>query len=244
MKSIKFLVTAMLGLVCLSSFAETAEEKDVRKLLEAHMGEKSKLVSVIKTPYSGLFEIRTDGNDIFYTDRQAKYLIAGRVIDTGTLEDYTKMRIDEITKVKFNDLPLDSAVKFVKGNGKRVVAIFEDPNCGYCKHLRHTLQQMDNITVYTFMYNILAPDSADKSKNVWCSADRAKAWDEWMLNGTMPPAAPASCVSNPNDKIFALGQKLKISATPTLIFADGSRYPGAMDQQTLESKLNAATVTK
>jgi thiol:disulfide interchange protein DsbC len=230
---------AALGLICVSSYSETSEEAKVRKLIESRLN--AKIVSVIKTPYSGLFEIRTDGNDIVYTDKGGQYLFSGHVIDLSTAEDHTKARIEEITRVKFSDLPLDSAVKFVKGDGKRVVAIFEDPNCGYCKHLRHTLQELDNVTVYTFMYNILAPDSAEKSKNVWCSADRAKTWDDWMLNGKMPPPAPANCLATPNDKIFALGQKLKISATPTLIFADGSRYPGAMDQKVLEAKLDAAS---
>src|SRR5207237_270147 len=117
------------------------------------------------------------------TDAQAKYLFVGRVLDANTTKDYTRERVDEINKIKFADLPFDSAIKIVKGNGKRVIAVFEDPNCGYCKRLRQTLQEVDNVTVYTFMYNILAEDSAVKSRNIWCSADRNKAWDEWMLKG-------------------------------------------------------------
>ena len=123
----------------------------------------------------------------------------------------------------------------VKGDGKRVIAVFEDPNCGYCKRFRQTLQSVDNVTVYTFLYNILSDESAVKSKNVWCALDRAKAWDEWMLNGKVTPDAPAACIA-PNDKVFALGQKLHITGTPTIFFADGSRIPGAVDGKGLESK--------
>jgi len=217
--------------------AETAQEAALKKLIEPRIGEGAKVHSVTKTPYSGLFEVRV-GTDIFYTDAKAQYLFVGRVLDTTTYQDYTKARIDEISKVKFSDFPLESALKTVKGNGKRVVAIFEDPNCGYCKRFRQTLEGIDNITVYTFMYNILSEDSHIKSKNVWCSADRNKAWDDWMLNGKTPPTAPESC-NTPNEKIFDLGRKLKITGTPTIFFTDGTRIPGAVDAKGLEEKLAA-----
>src|ERR1035437_5553246 len=152
---------AVFSLASAMAFGETAQEAAVKKLIEPRLGENAKVDSVIKTPYSGLFEVRTNG-DIIYTDEKAKYLFVGRVIDTQTYQDYTKDRVDEITKIKFTDLPLESALKMVKGNGKRVIATFEDPNCGYCKHFRQTLQEMENVTVYTFMFNILAEDSAVK----------------------------------------------------------------------------------
>jgi thiol:disulfide interchange protein DsbC len=129
------------------------------------------------------------------------------------------------------------AIKQVHGDGKRVIAVFEDPNCGYCKRLRQTaLKDLNNVTIYTFLYNILSEDSFAKSKNIWCSADRGKAWDEWMVNGKMAPQAPASC-ETPNDKVLALGQKLHIQGTPAIFFTDGSRIPGAVDQKALETKL-------
>lgn len=239
MKIIKLAAIALMTLACVSSYGETSEEAAVKKLIASRLAGRTNVVSVTKTPYSGLFEVRTDGNEIIYTDQKAQYLFLGRVVNTSTMEDYTKARVDEITKVKFTDLPLDSAVKMVKGDGKRVMAIFEDPHCGYCKRFRHTLQEVDNVTVYTFMYNILSEDSSVKSKNVWCSADRAKAWDEWMLNNKEPAAAPANCLSTPNEKILELGRKLRVSGTPTIIFADGSRIPGAVDAKTLESKLSS-----
>jgi thiol:disulfide interchange protein DsbC len=235
MRLFKFAVTVLLTCSSAAVLAETVQEAAVKKLIEPRIGEGVKVQSVTKTPYSGLFEVRV-GTDIFYTDEKAKYLFVGRVLDTQTYQDYTKARIDEISKIKFSDLPLESALKTVKGNGKRMIAIFEDPNCGYCKRFRQTLQGIDNITIYTFMYNILSEDSAIKSKNVWCSADRNKAWDDWMLNGKAAPTAPESCAT-PNEKIFDLGRKLKITGTPTVFFADGTRIPGAMDAKGLEAKL-------
>ncbi|TCS37217.1 thiol:disulfide interchange protein DsbC [Paucimonas lemoignei] len=237
MKSIKLAAVALFSIACTSAVGQSAEEAAVKKLIEPRLGERAKVVSVTRTPYSGLFEVRTNNNDILYTDKKAQYLFVGNIIDTTTYQNYTKARTDEISKIKFSDLPFDSALKMVKGNGKRVMAIFEDPNCGYCKRFRHTLQEMDNVTVYTFMYNILSEDSGVKSKNIWCSPDRAKAWDEWMLNGKAQAPAPESCLTNPNEKIFELGQKLKITGTPTIFFADGSRIPGAVDLKTVEAKL-------
>ena len=216
------------------ALSETAQEATIKKLIEPRLGDGAKVDSVTKTPYAGLFEVRV-GGDIIYTDEKAKYLFVGRVINTQTSEDYTKARVDDINKIKFSDLPLDSALKTVKGNGKRVIAVFEDPNCGYCKRFRQTLEGVDNVTVYTFMYNILSEDSAVKSKNIWCTADRNKAWDDWMLNGKAAPAAAEACVT-PNEKIFNLGRKLKITGTPTIFFADGSRIPGAVDGKGLEGK--------
>lgn len=234
-KACKAALAIALALVAFGSSAETAQEANIKKLIQPRIGEGAEVESVTKTPYSGLFEVRV-GNDIFYTDAQAKYLFVGRVLDANTTEDYTKARLESINRIKFSDLPLESALKSVKGNGKRVIAVFEDPNCGYCKRFRKTLQEVDNVTVYTFMYNILADDSSVKSKNIWCTADRSKAWDEWMLNGKVAPTAPESCTT-PNEKIFNLGRKLKVTGTPTIFFADGSRIPGAIDARGLESKL-------
>lgn len=234
-KTLSLILVALAGLTATATFAETAQEAAVRKMIQPRIGEAAVIDSVTRTPYSGLFEVRV-GSDIFYTDAQAKYLFVGRVLDAATTKDYTKERVDEITKIKFSDLPFDSALKTVKGNGKRVIAVFEDPNCGYCKRFRQTLQDVDNVTVYTFMYNILSEDSSVKSKNVWCSADRSKAWDEWMLKGKAAPEAAATCAT-PNQKIYDLGRSLRITGTPTIFFADGSRIPGAIDAKGLEAKL-------
>lgn len=230
----KIAAAGMLALLSTLATAETAQEASVKKLIEPRIGDGAKVDSVTKTPYSGLFEVRI-GSDIVYTDEKAQYLFVGRVLDAKTYQDYTKARVDEISKIKFSDLPLASAMKTVKGNGKRVIAVFADPNCGYCKRFEQTLQGMDNVTVYTFLYNILSEDSAVKAKNIWCSADRAKTWEDWMLNSKAAAAAPANCTT-PNEKVFELGRKLKITGTPTIFFADGTRVPGAIDAKGLESK--------
>jgi thiol:disulfide interchange protein DsbC len=235
MKMNKLIAAALLAFTAVSASAQTSQEKSIKKMIETRLGDGAKVDSVTKTPYAGLYEVRI-GGDIIYTDAKADYLFVGRILDTKTQKDYTRTRLDEVNKIKFSDLPLESAVKMVKGNGKRVIAIFEDPNCGYCKRFRQTLNEVDNVTVYTFLYNILSEDSAVKSKNIWCSADRAKAWDDWMLNGKAAPPAPASCTT-PNDKIFELGRKLKVTGTPTIFFTDGTRVPGAVDAKTLEEKL-------
>ncbi len=215
--------------------AESADEADVHRLIEPRLGEGVKVDGVRLTPYSGLYEVRTNG-DILYTDRKGEFLFVGNVLNAKTYENYTKARVDEVNKIKFADLPLDLAMKVVKGDGKRVIAIFEDPNCGYCKRFRQTtLKELDNVTIYTFMYNILSDDSSVKSKNIWCSPDRNKAWDEWMIEGKQPKVAAADC-KTPNEKVFELGRKLRVNGTPAIFFADGSRIPGAVDTRMLESK--------
>jgi thiol:disulfide interchange protein DsbC len=234
----KLAVLLLTGLIASCVGAETPLEATIKKALEPRLGEGVKIDSVKETPYAGLYEVRAAG-DILYTDKKGEFLIIGHVYNVKTSQDLTKDRIEEINKVKFSDLPFESAVKLVKGDGKRVIAVFEDPNCGYCKRFRQTtLKEMDNVTVYTFMYNILSDDSFVKSKNIWCSPDRNKAWDEWMTSGKVAPVAAADC-STPNDKIVALGRKLHITGTPSIFFADGSRIPGAVDAKTLEAKLSS-----
>lgn len=235
MKLIKCALIAMLGMMFTHAFAETAQESAVRNAVTPRLGPDAKVVSVTKTPYSGLFEIVVNG-DVIYTDAKAQYLFVGRVVDTQTFQDYTKARLDVINEVAFSDLPLKSAIKRVKGNGKRVIAVFEDPNCGYCKRFNQTLQDIDNITVYTFLYNILSPDSVAKGRDIWCAADRSKAWEDWMLQGKLPAPAADSC-SAPHEQVLALGRKMRVTGTPTIIFTDGSRIPGAVDAKGLEAKL-------
>lgn len=232
----KFALLVMAGLIASCVGAETPVEANIKKVIEPRLGEGVKIDSVKETPYAGLYEIRAAG-DILYTDKKGEFLFIGHVYNAKTSQNLTKDRIDEINKIKFSDLPLESALKLVKGDGKRVIAIFEDPNCGYCKRFRQTtLKEANNITVYTFMLNILSEDSAIKSKNIWCSPDRNKAWDDWMLNGKAAPMAAANC-KNPNDEISALGRKLRVQGTPAIFFTDGSRLPGAVDLKTLEAKL-------
>ncbi|MDQ1924361.1 DsbC family protein [Massilia pseudoviolaceinigra] len=234
----KFALLVMTGLFAGAASAKPTVEETIRKRVEPKLGKDVKIESIKKTPYSGLYEIRAHG-DILYTDKQGKYLFFGQVINTKTQRNLTKERVEQINMIKFNELPFEHALKLVKGDGKRMMAIFEDPNCGYCKRFRQTtLKEIDNVTVYTFMYNILSEDSSAKSKNIWCSPDRNKAWDDWMLDNKAAPAAAANCV-NPNEKVFELGRKLRIEGTPAIFFVDGSRIPGAIDTKGLEAKFTS-----
>ncbi|MYN19518.1 thioredoxin fold domain-containing protein [Rugamonas sp. FT107W] len=231
-KTVLLLLSALMA-SCVS--AETPSTDAIKKLVEPRLGANVKVDSVKETPYAGLYEVRI-GNDILYTDKTGTYLFSGHVFNLTTSTDLTKERLEEINKIKFSDLPLDKAIKTVKGDGKRVIAVFEDPNCGYCKRFRQTtLKETDNITVYTFMYNILADDSFTKSKNIWCAPDRSKAWDDWMVNNKAAPVAAEACQS-PNQDVLELGHKLGVSGTPAIFFADGTRVPGAIDTKALEEK--------
>ncbi|MFC5513276.1 DsbC family protein [Massilia jejuensis] len=233
----KIAVLAATGLMASCVGAENTAETNIRKNIEPRLG-GAKIDSITETPYGGLYELRV-GGDILYADKKGDYLFIGQVFEAKTSRNITKARIDDLNKIKFSDLPLASALKQVKGNGKRVIAVFEDPNCGYCKRLRQTtLKEIDNVTIYTFMYNILSEDSFTKSKNIWCAPNRVKAWDDWMLDNKVPPTAPANCES-PNQKIAELGQKLKIQGTPAIFFTDGTRIPGAVDLAGLEAKLGS-----
>jgi thiol:disulfide interchange protein DsbC len=216
-------------------WAETPQEARVHKLVEPRMGANVKVDSVAKTQYGGLYEVRT-GGDIFYTDENARYMFVGKVVDLATLQDLTRARADELAAIRFSDLPLEMAIKTVKGSGKRVMAVFEDPNCPYCRKLHETLRGVDNVTVYTFLLNILSDDSAAKAKNIWCAPDRALAWRQWMLESKPAPLAAPGC-STPNEQVLALGRKLHLVGTPTIYFADGSRSGSGFDAATLEARL-------
>ena len=231
----KFALLVVTSLFASGAIAQSSVEANIKKVLEPRLGDGAKIESVRESGYAGLYEVRA-GGDIIYTDKKGEYIIIGQIFNAKTSQNLTKERLDEINKIKFSDLPLEHALKLVKGDGKRVLAIFEDPNCGYCKRFRQTtLKEVDNVTVYTFMYNILSEDSAAKSRNIWCSPDRNKAWDDWMLSGKVAREAPANCI-NPNEKVSALGRKIGVNSTPALFFADGSRVAGAIDTKTLEAK--------
>ena len=228
------LLSVMFALASQLVWADS-QEASVKKLLQPKVGEGAVIESVVKTPFANIFEVKI-GDELIYTDSEAKFIFIGRLIDAQSSRDLTQSRLDEMNRIKFSDLPLDAAIKSVKGNGKRVIAVFEDPNCGYCKRFRKTVNEMKDITVYTFMYNILSDDSRIKSKNIWCSNNKLKAWDDWMVNGKTPAAAE-SCASTPHEKILEIGKKYKVTGTPTIFFTDGSRVPGAIDAKMLEAKL-------
>src|SRR5205807_6774086 len=166
------------------------------------------------------------GMRVVYTDANATHIFVGKIYEAASERDLTEERMRKLNAIKFDSLPLDQAVKIQRGNGKRVLAMFSDPHCPYCKSIEQTLQQIDDITIYVFMFPVIRPDLADQSKAVWCSPDRAKAWIDVALRGKPPTVAP-SC-ANPVEKNLQLGRSLGVNSTPTLILANGEKVSGAL----------------
>ena len=222
----------------------SAQEAEIQKAVESRLG--IKVDSVTKAGYFGLYEIYADGN-IFYTDEKVTAMLIGgdmirapqalNLIDLKTNRNITDERMRKLNAIKFSDLPLEQAIKQVRGNGKRVIATFEDPNCGYCKRLAKDLQKLENVTIYTFLYPILSEDSLKKSRQIWCAADRNRAWLDWIIDGKQPGGRD-NCDTTAVSKNQEFGRRLNITGTPTIIFADGERIPGAVPLATLEQKLN------
>ncbi|MGF7465599.1 DsbC family protein [Alcaligenes phenolicus] len=188
------------------------------------------------TPFPNLLEVEVGGT-LLYTDPQASFVMQGSLLDSKTRVDLTEQRMQELNRVSLNDLPLDKAIKLVKGDGSRQMVVFEDPNCGYCKRLHTTLQEIDNVTVYSLMFPILGPDSRRKAEDIWCAQNPAKTLSDWMGGGARPEKA--SC-EHPLDQLLAVGQKLRVQGTPAIYFADGSRADGWLPAAQLQSRLDAA----
>ena len=188
---------------------------------------------VNKSPIPGLYEVVT-GDHIFYTNKAAQYLIDGQMFDLKTRTNVTEARARQLFAVDFAKLPLELAVKRVKGNGSRKMAYFTDPNCGYCKKLEHELLNVSDVTLYLFLYPIFE-GSAEKVRGIWCSDDKVKAWDDLMQNGVQPPVGTCDAPSN---QVLALGKKLRVNGTPALIFANGVINPGYMPADALNKALD------
>lgn len=231
---------AVFAFALFASGLSLAGEDGVRKGVESFIGAAA-VDSVAKTPYGGLYEVVLKSGEIVYTDENTSFVIDGRVIDTKTRRDVTQARQSQLSAIDFASLPLDQAVKQVKGNGKRVIATFEDPNCGYCKRLGKELAQMTDVTIYTFLYPILSADSMAKSRNIWCAKDKAKAWNDWIVAGKTPTGEDCTAASAV-DRNVELGQKLRINGTPTIFLADGTRIGGYVPQVELEKALAAVVV--
>lgn len=211
-----------------------AQEASIRKNLAERVPQLQKIDEVRKSEMPGLYEVRI-GTDLLYSDAEGNFLINGQLIDTRSKRNLTEERMEKLMAIDFSALPLKDAFTIVHGDGKRKLAVFEDPNCSYCKRFERDLQQVDNVTVYLFLYPILGPSSTEKSKNVWCAKDKAKAWQDLMLR-EQPPAA-ASCDTSALNRNLEFGRKHRISGTPTLIFADGTRVPGAVSAAQVEKML-------
>jgi thiol:disulfide interchange protein DsbC len=206
-----------------------ADEADVRKAAESKLG---KVEKITKAPMAGMWEVTVEGQ-IFYVDDKASYVLFGNLLDMKTGKNITAER-------QFNSLPLDLALKQVRGSGKNVMVTFEDPNCGYCKKLAKDITTLKDVTVYTFLLPVLGDDSYEKSKAIWCAPDRTKAWMDWMTAGKAPPAAPAKCDIAGLNKSAQLGSRLRISGTPAIFFAGGERVGGYISAAEIEKRFSGA----
>jgi thiol:disulfide interchange protein DsbC len=216
----------ILTLSVLLAQAAIADEAAVKQRVQASFP-GAEIQSITKTSFAGLYE-------------NADYFFIGSIFDTKNQRNLTEERVQKLMAVKFDTLPLDSAIKIVKGNGKRKMAVFSDPDCPYCKKLEQDMSKVTDVTIYVLLYPIaeLHPDSANKAKAIWCAPDKAKAWNEWMLKGNLPKNE-GTC-DTPIAKLGELGKKLRVYGTPTIIFADGRRVPGAIPAAEIEKNLNRA----
>ncbi len=227
-----------LAMSLLTGASAWGQEAAIRKNLSERLPTLPKIEEVSKTPMAGLFEVRVNGNDLFYTDADGSFLIQGSLIDTKAKKNLTDERTERLNAVSFDALPLKDAFTIVRGNGKRQMAVFEDPNCGYCKRFERDLQKVTDVTIHLFLFPILSADSTEKAKAVWCAKDKPKAWADMMLQGKSPTGA--SCDTTALTRNVEFGKKYRITGTPTLIFADGTRVPGAINAQQVEKYLAEA----
>ena len=220
--------------------AAFGQEAVIRKNLLERLPQIGKVDEVTKAPVAGLYEVRV-GTDIFYTDAEGNYLIEGQVLDLRARKNLTEERQSKLLAVDFESLPLKDAFTIVRGDGKRRLAVFQDPNCGFCKKFERELQNVNNVTIHMFLYPILGADSVTKSRNIWCARDKARAWQDWMVRDIAAPAAPSpGCDSSALDRNREFGRKHQITGTPTLLFADGRRVPGALGAAQVDKMLSEA----
>jgi len=238
MKTIRRGLLSALMLAALATGALAQSTETARRNLESRIPQMGKIDEISRTPMPGLLEVRV-GSEIYYTDVEGNFLLHGQLIDTRAQRNLTEERVEKLLAVDFDSLPLKDAFTVVRGNGKRKLAVFQDPNCGYCKRFERDLQKVDNVTIHMFLYPILGADSTEKSRGIWCSKDKAKAWMDWMIRD-QAPGKDTSCDVTALTRNVEFGRKNKITGTPTLLFADGTRVPGAIPAAQVE-KLLAAT---
>lgn len=213
----------------------SAQEAAIRKNLAARVPALASIDEVRKTPMNGLYEVRV-GTDVLYTDAEGNFLLQGSLLDTRNRKNLTEERVSKLTAISFADVPLKNGITIVRGNGKRKLVMFEDPNCGYCKRFEKDLQKVNNVTVHVMLIPILGADSVEKARQIWCSADKAKAWNDWMQRDVLPKGA-GSCNTDALTANLDFARKYRITGTPTLVFEDGTRVPGAINAQQVEELL-------
>ena len=233
----KLLKTLLALALVAAAFGTQAQESAIRKNLAERIPALAKIDEVSKSPMPGLYEVRFNGSEILYTDEGGNFILQGNLIDTKQRRNLTEERVEKLTAVSFDDLPFKDAFTIVRGNGKRKMAVFEDPNCGYCKRFERDMQKVDNVTVHMFLIPILGRDSPEKARNVLCAKDKAKAWTDMMVRDVNAPVASCGEAAAVLSRNMEFAAKYKINGTPTLIFTDGARVPGAINTQQVEKFL-------
>ncbi|MBI3347778.1 MAG: DsbC family protein [Burkholderiales bacterium] len=226
------------ALLVSSSLPALANEAAIRKAFNERMPNAPKIDEVRPSPMPGLWEVRI-GNEIRYTDATGSYLIEGELIDLKAKKNLTEERVTQLNRVDFAALPFKDALMWKNGTGKRRIAVFADPNCGYCKRFEKSLQELKDVTVYTFLIPILGGDSPEKTRAIWCAKDGSSAWLAWMLKGEQPPKPPAACDDAAIERNLALSRKIRVNGTPAILLEDGNRIPGAVGAVELEKRLQA-----
>ena len=231
------LLLCTLGTLNASAAVDGNVEATIRKAIQETQPQWPAIDEINKTPMAGLYEVRIGGTQIFYTDEQGRYIIQeGQLIDMKGKRNLTEERMGKLLAVGFDSLPFKDSFTVVRGNGKRQLAIFTDPNCTYCKRMERDFAKMDNLTIHVFLYPVLSPSSTDKAKLVWCAKDRGKAWLDLMLRDQLPFGS--NCDTSAIQRNLAFGEKHRIQGTPTMFLADGTRLPGAMEGAQLDKMLS------
>ena len=230
---------SLLALAAALAWPAWAQESVIRKNLAERLPELPKIDEVTKTKVPGLWEVRV-GHELFYTDEQGNHLIQGTLFDTKAKINLTEQRLDKLTAIDFKQLPLKDAMVVKQGTGARKLAVFADPNCGYCKRFERDLLGIKDVTIYTFLYPVLGPDSNDKARSIWCSKDAMATWRAWMIDGVTPHKAMGACDSAAIERNRAFGRLYRVNGTPAILFEDGKRVPGAMPAAEVEKRLAEA----
>ena len=239
------LLPTLCAVAALFCGAVLAQEAVIRKTLPERLPQLPKIDEVNRSPIPGLWEVRYGGTEILYSDDKGEYIfVNGSLIETKTRTDLTEARIEKMLALSWDKLPLKDAVAIRQGSGTRKLAVFVDPNCGYCKRFERDVAGIKDLTVYTFLIPILGPDSTVKVRDIWCAKDAAKVWRAWMLDGVAPPKAAAGCDTTAVDRNLAFSRANRINGTPAVFFEDGTRKPGALPADVVEKLLVAAAAKK
>lgn len=229
-KRLPMLFALMLSMAAQADDGADNLEKRLKDLYPA-----TRIERVQTSEIPALYEV-TMGKNSAYTDATGRYFVFGHLFDMNTQRDLTAERMEKLQRIDFSQLPLGDAIKIVRGKGERVLAVFSDPDCPYCKRLEAEINKLDNVTLFIFPYPLegLHPEAVDKAVAVWCAPDRVRAWAELMKTGKVP--AKRNC-ENPIQRNIQLAQRLGINGTPTMLFADGRMLPGAAPGDRIEQWL-------